>query len=57
MWKVIVKILEKYSMEKEWRTHAKYEQLNVNGKTEWVEEILICNNTGSIKRIRYGNVN
>ena len=57
MWKVIVKILEKYSMTKEWRTHAKYEQLNVNGKTEWVEEILICNNTGSIKRIRYGNVN
>lgn len=57
MWNVIIRILEKYSMKKEWHTHAKYEQLNINGKIEWVEEILICKNTGSIKRIKYGNVN
>ena len=57
MWNVIVKIFEKYSIKKEWHTHAKYEQFNVSGKIEWVEEILICNNTGNIKRIRYGNVN
>lgn len=57
MWNVIIRILEKYSIKKEWHTHAKYEQFNVSGKIEWVEEILICKNTGKIKRIRYGNVN